>query len=179
MGSFLLLFLRWSTYSFVAGTPCSPFLVQHHLGCHQEGSRALEFLHRGASDPETFCRRIHPFVHLHLRDGDPGYHDPPSCLENPRLRLVCHSTSSYSCRMSHPFSDHPESVPHDFLVLSQERSHNHAYSLGFLSSFLAGRTYDTPDTFIYTNTISTQIPRTYCLFMQPLSVRRSFIRRSC
>ena len=96
-----LLFLRRPPHSPISGTSCSPFLVQYYMGRHQEGSRALQLLHRGTADPETFLARLRPFVHLYRCDDHIIYLTSPSCLESPGSRLGCHSTFIVSLPFRH------------------------------------------------------------------------------
>lgn len=54
------LFLLWrSEHPPIPSTPRPPVLVQHHMGCHQEGSRAFPLFPRSAQDMATFPSGAH------------------------------------------------------------------------------------------------------------------------
>jgi hypothetical protein len=46
--------LWWPVDSHFTGHPCPPFLVQYHMGCDEEGSRAVQLLDGSSQDPEAF-----------------------------------------------------------------------------------------------------------------------------
>ena len=71
------------------------------MGCHQEGSRALQLLYRGTADLETFLARLRPFIYLYHRDDHIVYFSSPSSMEGPGSRLGRHSTFIVSLPLRH------------------------------------------------------------------------------
>lgn len=94
--AFQLLLLRRPQLPLVA-SPSRPYvLLQHPMGCDQEGSRALQLLEGGTQDPEALLVMPHPVHRCIRRDGCSCIGHRSTWMADPGFRLGRHCTSCVS-----------------------------------------------------------------------------------
>jgi hypothetical protein len=111
------LLLRWLVNPLIASPPRTSLLVQHHMGCDQEGGREVQLLHRSPANPAPFlaCAR-HQLLHVRV---DIRSRERPRTIgmASSRRRLGGHLPARGGSRQPHPIPHRSQPVVDDFLLL--------------------------------------------------------------
>ena len=116
------LLLWWTKHSPFNGTALSSILLQHHVGCYEEGGRAIELLHRSSEDLKALsnCTDI---MHDHYDRDDCSQHITGAYWVADRSEQL---GSCYAARVSFCESTLHQTETYDYLAEQHRRRESYS-----------------------------------------------------